>query len=509
MDSSRALILVVDDIVANLKLLGEVLQPKGYNVTFAKSGRQALDRLEVAKPDLILLDLMMPEMDGLTVCRHLKAQEQYKKIPIIVLTASQDSTDLVEAFELGAVDYITKPFSVPELLARVKNHLELKYLQEFYRRELQAERSQYQNRLEEEVQQKTNALREAQGLAHIGNWEFHVPTQQVQWSAELFHMFGLDANQPEPSYDEYWELIHPNDRPVLHLCVEQALSQGLPYVLDYRARQPDGSYRYHEGRGQAELNAEGQVVRLFGTALDVTDRKLVEQELVAAKEEAEAAARAKSEFLASMSHEIRTPMTGTLGMLKLLQNSPLNEQQKLQVSLAQSSAESLLALIDDILDFSKIEAGKLELEAVDFNLYQCIGDSVRGLALQAAERGLALILDLQAVQRLQVKGDPNRLRQILTNLLGNAVKFTAEGEVVVTGRLETQGDRLLFTGSVRDTGIGIPEDRLSGLFEAFTQVDASTTRQYGGTGLGLAIVKRLCSLMDGDIQVTSQVGEGS
>ncbi|MCS7016938.1 MAG: response regulator [Gemmatales bacterium] len=273
---------------------------------------------------------------------------------------------------------------------------------------------------------------------------------------------------------------------------------------------PTGQKLYVQVIKSPVRDAAGNIVEVQCMFMDVTERKCAEEALRKAREAAEAANRAKSDFLANMSHEIRTPLNAVIGLTELLLQTPINELQREYLQMILESGELLLALINDVLDFSKIEAGKLELERRPFELREQVGDTVKLLAARAGQKGLELALDIAADVPETVVGDAGRLRQVLLNLLSNAIKFTDQGEVVVTVRCqERQDDQVVLLFSVRDTGIGIPRDKQERIFQAFEQVDASTTRRYGGTGLGLAIASRLVELMGGRIWVESEPGQGS
>lgn len=268
----------------------------------------------------------------------------------------------------------------------------------------------------------------------------------------------------------------------------------------------------HEHYNKIEIESEFEEFQDINHALNVMADTIQDQftTLDQQRNRAESSERSKSEFLANMSHEIRTPINGVIGMIRLLEKTELNENQRQKIQLAKNSAHSLLDIINDILDFSKIEANKLEIENIEFNIIDLISNTTLGLGIKAHEKNIELILDLSDIQHQNIVSDPARIRQILVNLVGNAIKFTPIGEIVISANtLEIDDAHTALTINVQDSGIGIPEDNQAKLFDAFTQEDASTTRRFGGTGLGLSITKKLCKLLSGDIHVKSTIGKGS
>ncbi len=308
----------------------------------------------------------------------------------------------------------------------------------------------------------------------------------------------------------FHDITHPDDLSIDQARVAEILASDRPsYQVEKRYLHKNGAVINVVVSVSLVRDAGGRPLHFVSQIQDVTERKRAEAALRQAREDAEAASRAKGEFLANMSHEIRTPMNGILGLTDLVLETDLTAEQRDSLTLVASSADSLLTVINDILDFSKIEAGKLDLDPAPFALRDVLGDTLKAFALKAHAKGLELACDIDADVPDSLVGDAGRLRQVLTNLVGNAIKFTERGEVVLSAaRIETPGGvGVRFT--VRDTGIGIPKAKQASIFEAFTQADGTTTRRFGGTGLGLTISTRLVELMGGRIWVESEPGVGS
>jgi PAS domain S-box-containing protein len=368
-----------------------------------------------------------------------------------------------------------------------------------------------------------------------GIWDWDLRTDSLFLSTRWKEMIGYADHELDNCMGTFTERIHPDDRDRVMGQVERYLKGELEvYRLEFRFRHRDGSYRWILARGEALRDGDGVAYRMAGSHSDITEDRRLQEELARALEEAkqlndyleeqtaranslaaeaEMANVAKSRFLASMSHEIRTPMNGVIGMADLLLDTELSSEQRGFVEVLRTSGESLLGLLNDILDFSKIEAGHLSLEQIGFDLEDVVSAMAGAVAVGIHEKGLEFVCALRPGLPQRLIGDPARLRQILLNLVGNALKFTQSGEIVVTVEPEpasgSTDTETVLRFSVRDTGIGIPVAKQSLLFHRFSQVDPSVSRTYGGTGLGLAICRELAELMGGEIGVESVEGQGS
>ncbi|MDD2899090.1 MAG: ATP-binding protein [Desulfuromonadaceae bacterium] len=375
-----------------------------------------------------------------------------------------------------------------------------------------AERTHELQKSEQSLRSGKEQMVMAQQIGHTGSWVYVFESDNIWSSAEGLRIFGfspVDAEVPLAAVEACIPDLPERER--VHQALEDLINLGREYNIEYVINPVDGSPpKTILSIARLALNEQGNQRRVLGFIQDITGRKQMENELLEAKLAAEFANRTKSEFLANMSHEIRTPMNGVIGMAQLLEYTELSQQQREYVNALKLSGKNLLLLINDILDLSKIEAGKIKIEPAEFSLKRCLNNIILTQKAELVEKGLSFKLDISDDVPDVLIGDSLRIKQIILNLLNNAVKFTAQGGILISAQATLlQKDDLLLQLSVRDSGIGIHPEAVDTIFEPFTQEDGSTTRKYGGTGLGLTICRRLTELMGGGISVESRPHGGS
>ncbi|MBW8816288.1 MAG: response regulator [Caulobacterales bacterium] len=403
---------------------------------------------------------------------------------------------------LGGVDHVVRPRD-ESVLARLGDLADL-LAEALGRAKLTAERERDAATLAqalEDTARSEQRLRLATRLARTRVWEIDHLRREANADAELWN--------GSPSYERagrlVWDVIHPDDRPAVEAAWARHMAGEAAFQVEHRRFRPDGAYFWVESAAEAVRDESGQVCRVVGALRDIDEEKRKELELIDARNAAEAANEAKSVFLATVSHEIRTPLNGVLGMAQAMAADALPPVQRERLDVIRQSGESLVAIVNDVLDLSKIGAGKLEIEAIEFDVAALVASVRATFAAVAEAKGVGLSAHVEPGAEGVFRGDPARLRQILNNLASNALKFTAAGEVRLSVARTAEGVAF----AVSDTGIGIPKAAQASLFQPFTQVDTSTTRQYGGTGLGLSICRHLAALMGGGVTLESDAGRGA
>jgi len=508
-DKTKINILAVDDRPENLLTIETILDNSEINLVKANSGNEALGLMFDYDFALVLMDVQMPGMDGFETAELMRGSEKTRHIPIIFVTAiNKEKKHIFRGYDTGAVDYLFKPIEPEIFQSKINVFIDL-YKQRNALEELTLKLENTISQLissREKLRQSEEKYRDIfenanEGIFIIQNGfiKFYNPKTLQILSSPNNDLLGKT----------FIDFVYPDFRDNLQTNHFDKLGKDFnDNKISVRIIDENEDIKWVE-INSVVINWEGETA-LLNFLSDISERKIAEEEMKRARSLAEQASRTKSEFLANMSHEIRTPLNGIIGMTELVMMSPLEEDQKERLEAVKFSGESLLDIINDILDLSKIEARKLELDFVQFSLRGVIEKVLRPMSSKTAQKNLELILDISNGVPDYYTGDPVRLRQILFNLIGNAIKFTEKGEIKLEVRLKTENEnKRELEFFIIDTGIGIPDNKMHNLFKSFSQADSSTSRKFGGTGLGLSISKSLVEMMNGAISVESIPDKGS
>jgi len=510
--NAMPLVLIVDDDFTMRLLMRETLEQSGFQVIEAQDGEPALAIYQEQRPNIILLDVMMPNMDGFSVCKILRTLPECAHIPILLVTGLDDMESINRAYEAGATDFLTKPITWPLLGHRVRYVLRAS--------EAMAK-----------VGQSEASLAHAQSIAHLGNWEWQLDENNVVCSQEVSRIIGQPWQQLSKDMQGFLPLIHPTDRPIVEQCWQKAREQGIAYSVDHRILRPDGSERIVHQQAEIISNTQGQVVQINGTIQDITERKQAENELKQyrnhleelveqrtaeltqtnaklqeAKEQAEQANSLKDKFVSLVAHDLRSPLAGIITALDFIYtdtDAPLHEEHQEIVGRLINIGKSLVQMIEDVLNIGRLKSGKIRPNLEVLPGKALVDKVIKNLSYLAKQKGVELCNELP--DHCQWSVDPALFGEVVQNLTSNGIKFCVKGDHIRF--YQPPADKGIL--AVADTGTGIAPEVIPKLFKVEEKTSTPGTSGEQGTGFGLPFSQDIMHAHGGEIRVESQPGQGS
>lgn len=498
-------VLVVDDDATMRLLMRHTLKKAGFDVVEAVDGPPALEAFQTQHPDIILLDVMMPTMDGFAVCSELRKLPGGEHVPVLMVTGLDDVESINQAYEAGATDFITKPITFPLLGHRVRYVLRA-------------------SQAMESVGKSEARLSHAQAIAHLGNWERDMLRGESFWSDEVFRILGSQPGGIVSDYEHFLAAVHPDDRDEVNTTIQHCQNSGEDHQFDHRIVRPDGSERIVHQQITAKLSDDGQLLLLSGTIQDITERKQAEDELQryrnhledlvaqrtgelqVAKEQAEQANDLKDKFVSLVAHDLRSPLAGIISALEFLHTddeTPLNEEHAEIVGRLLEIGKSLVQMIEDVLNIGRLKSGKITPKEEQLNVRELVDNILKNLAYLARQKGV--LLHNEIPENYNLIADPTLYGEVVQNLASNGIKFCNKGDSIHFYAPEERPGVI----AVADTGTGITEDLLPKLFRIEEKTSTAGTAGEQGTGFGLPFSQDIMIAHGGKLSVESELGKGT